>query len=178
MITTNDPRYPIGIFKKPESISADDREEFIAAFATIPHRMREAIAGLDEKQLDTPYREGGWTVRQVVHHLPDSHMNAYIRFRLALTEDNPTIRPYMEERWAELADEKSGAIDVSLALLENVHARMVMMFKAMSELQWTRTFFHPEKQKTSDLSTTLAMYVWHSNHHLAHITSLREKMGW
>jgi hypothetical protein len=141
--------------------------------------MRAAVAGLDEPQLDTPYRPGGWTVRQVVHHVPDSHMNAYMRFHLALTEENPVIRPYFEARWAELPDAKSGPIAMSLGLLDTLHVRWVMLLGRMRDEDFARTYQHPEQpDRAIPLSEVLAMYAWHSRHHVAHITRLRERMGW
>ncbi len=176
---TDDLRYPVGRFVAPASVRASDRAGFIATLEELPARMRAAVAGLDEAQLDTPYRPEGWTVRQVVHHVPDSHMNAYMRFRLALTEENPVIRPYYEARWAELPDARSGPVAMSLNLLEAVHVRWVMLLRAMGDDDFVRTYRHPEQPGRSiPLSEVLAMYAWHSRHHLAHITRLRERMGW
>ena len=134
--------------------------------------------GLTEAQFDTPYREGGWTIRQVVHHLPDSHLNAYLRFKLALTEDNPTIKPYDGARWAELPDTAGTAVGVSLVLLESLHRRWVVLLKAMTEPDWSRTYFHPDQNKSLALGNVLAMYAWHGKHHLAHVNGLRDRMGW
>ncbi|MGQ0703893.1 MAG: YfiT family bacillithiol transferase [Gemmatimonadales bacterium] len=173
-----DPRYPIGTFAVPVEITSEDRERWITEIADTPSRLREAVRGLTDAQFDTPYREGGWTVRQVVHHLPDSHLNAYTRFKLTLTEDNPTIKPYDENRWAELADVKGAAVGVSLMLLEALHRRWVILMRAMREEDWSRTFFHPEQQRALRLDRTLAMYAWHGRHHVAHITTLRERMSW
>lgn len=176
---TEDLRYPEGQFEAPATVNASDRAGFIATLEELPTRMRAAVAGLDEAQLATPYRPDGWTVRQVVHHVPDSHMNAYMRFRLALTEDNPVIRPYYEARWAELPDARSGPVAMSLQLLEAVHVRWVMLLRAMDDGDFARTYQHPEQPGRSiPLSEVLAMYAWHSRHHLAHITRLRERMGW
>jgi hypothetical protein len=133
---------------------------------------------LTEAQFDTPYRPGGWTVRQVVHHVPDSHLNAYLRFKLALTEENPTIKPYEEARWAELPDTAGTQIGVSLVMLEALHRRWVNLLRSMSEEQWGRTYFHPDQNKSLRLDGVLAMYSWHGKHHTAHITGLRERMGW
>ncbi len=173
----SDPQYPIGKFEWLGAASEEDRRRAIAAIAAAPARIRAAVAGLTPKQLDTPYRPGGWTIRQVVHHVPESHMNAYIRFKLALTEDHPTIKPYQQERWANLADVKSTPIETSLALLESLHGRWVILLRSLSAEDFARTFKHPELGEQS-LDRTLALYAWHGAHHAAHITSLRERMGW
>jgi DinB superfamily len=172
-----DLRYPIGKFETPESISDAQRGQFIDQIAELPTRLAVAVAGLTPAQLDTPYRPDGWTVRQVVHHLPDSHMNAYVRFKLALTEDEPTVKPYEESRWAELADAKTPPIEPSLALLENLHKRWVLLLRSLTPADWTRRFRHPERGVVT-LNGDVAMYAWHGRHHLAHITSLRERDGW
>ena len=172
-----DIRYPVGEFRFPESVSAQDLTTFVQQIADTPARMRSAVAGLSEWQLDTPYRLGGWTVRQVVHHVPDSHMNSYTRFRLALTEDEPVIKPYEEKRWAELSDARTAPIEVSLALLEALHARWAPWLSTLSEADWNRSFRHPELGLIS-LRNNAALYAWHGRHHIAHITSLRERMGW
>lgn len=173
-----DPRYPIGKFTLEGEINPARREAWIAELADLPARMREAVHGLSEAQYDTPYREGGWTVRQVLHHVPDSHMNAYIRFKLALTEANPTIKPYEEARWAELPDTAGAPAGVSLVLLEALHRRWVVLLKAMDEPDWSRTFYHPDQKKALTLEGVLAMYAWHGKHHVAHITGLRNRLGW
>lgn len=172
-----DLKYPVGKFRRPEKLTEERRESGIRTIAETPARLRAAVGGLTAEQLDTPYRPGGWTVRQVVHHLPDSHMNSYIRFRLALTENEPTIRPYDEARWAELADAKSGPIEPSLALLDNLHTRWVVLLRSLSPADWTCTFRHPEMGLMT-LEQNLALYDWHGRHHVAHITSLRERQGW
>jgi uncharacterized damage-inducible protein DinB len=172
-----DLRYPIGMFQKPESVSSEQRAEFIGQIAALPQQLREAVAGLSRKQLDAPYRPGGWTVRQVVHHLPDSHINSYVRFKLALTEDEPAIKTYQEDRWAELAEARSSPIEVSLALLESLHERWVLMLRAMSDTQFARTFRHPE-MGVVPLDGNVALYAWHGRHHVAQIASLRARMGW
>src|SRR5579872_6177459 len=141
---TPDLRYPVGKFKRPEVVSAQDRETFIAEIEAAPAKLRAAAAGLPDEKLNRPYRPGGWTVRQVIHHLPESHMNAYVRFKLALTEDEPTIRTYEEDRWAKLADTQSTPIEVSLALLENLHTRWVRLLRSLNENDWKRSFKHPE----------------------------------
>lgn len=172
-----DLRYPIGKFHRPETLSADERRAAIDMIADAPARLRAAIAGLDAAQLDTPYRPGGWTVRQLIHHVPDSHMNAYVRFKLAATEDEPTIKTYEEARWAELADAKSAPIEPSLALLENLHKRWVLFLRSFASEDWSRKFRHPELG-TMSLGQNLALYAWHSRHHVAHVTALRERQGW
>jgi hypothetical protein len=172
-----DLRYPVGKFRFPDSVSASDLARFIDQIADTPARMRAAIAGLGDAQLDTPYRPGGWTVRQLAHHVPDSHINSYVRFRLALTEDQPVIKPYDEARWAELADARTLPVEVSLALLENLHARWVPLLRSLSGPDWKRSFRHPELGLVS-LENNAALYAWHGRHHVAHITALRQRMSW
>jgi len=172
-----DPRYPIGKFSFDGPLTAEQKKQYLDDIEQTPARMRAAVRGLSDQQLNTPYREGGWTVRQLAHHVPDSHMNAYIRFKLALTEDEPTIRPYMEDRWAELPESKQAPIDVSLALLDSLHQRWTMVLRNIPDADWKRTFRHPEMGLLS-LEKTLALYSWHGRHHVAHVTTLREKMGW
>jgi uncharacterized damage-inducible protein DinB len=173
-----DLRYPIGTFQRRDQLSADERRTMIDTIAAAPARMREAVSGLSDAQLDTPYREDGWTVRQVLHHVPDSHLNAYIRLKLALTEDGPTIRPYDEALWAALPDSKETPVDVSLTLLESLHARWVTLLRSMNDADFRRTLRHPEHSGILTLDWLVAMYAWHSRHHVAHITSLRERHGW
>ncbi len=173
----SDPRFPIGKFHYEGSPSEEQRRTFIAQIERTPAEMRAAVAGLSAQQLDIPYRDGGWTVRQVVHHIPDSHMNAYVRFKLALTEDEPTIKPYAEDRWAKLGDTESTPIEVSLALLENLHDRWVRLLGSLGPEDWKRTFKHPDLGLMS-LDKNLALYAWHGRHHTAHITELRKKMNW
>ena len=173
----SDPRYPIGKFSYTGPLTPEQQQQAIDDIAQTPARLRAALSGLSEQQLDTPYRDGGWTLRQVAHHVPDSHMNSYIRFKLALTEDDPTIRTYMEERWAELPEAKHAPIDVSLALLDSLHERWVMVLRKLTEEDWKRTFRHPVMGPMT-LDKNLALYAWHGRHHVAHVTSLREKMGW
>lgn len=170
-------RYPLGRFDLSTTVPENDFAKYIEEIATTPARLEKAIQNLNEDRLNTPYRPEGWTVRQVVHHLPDSHINSYTRFRLALTEDRPTVRPYHEERWAELEDGKNAPVEVSLNLLKALHARWVLLLRSMTPEQYQRAFVHPE-YGTIRLSTALAAYAWHGNHHIAHITSLRERMGW
>jgi uncharacterized damage-inducible protein DinB len=172
----SDPRYPIGRFEQPESISADELRNAIATLAEAPGLLRNAVEDLRTAQLSTPYREGGWTVRQVVHHIADSHMNAFIRLRLALTEDWPTIKPYDEKAWSELHDAMA-PIEWSLELVESLHARWVMLLSSLKESQWKRGFVHPENGRTT-LDVATVQYAWHSKHHIAHITHLRAKHGW
>jgi len=171
-------RYPLGKFSAPPALAHGDIERWIHTLEVLPQQMRDAVKGLNDEQLDTQYRDGGWTIRQVVHHVPDSHMNAYFRFKLALTEDNPTIRPYLEDRWAQLPDSKSAPVDVSLDILEAVHKRWVMVLRNMSDADFKRTFYHPENKTTRTLEVVLALYDWHSKHHLAHITELKKRKGW
>ncbi|HEY4661855.1 MAG TPA: bacillithiol transferase BstA [Terriglobales bacterium] len=175
--TVPDLSYPIGKFVYPAPLTRQQRVAAIDTIEQVPSRLREAVRGLSPKQLDTPYRPGGWTVRQVVHHVPDSHMNALIRTKLALTEDEPTIKPYDEKRWAELADTKLTAIETSLVLLEAVHERWNHLLRAMSDSDFNRTFRHPEHGART-VDWMLALYAWHGPHHVAHVTSLRERNGW
>jgi hypothetical protein len=171
-------RYPIGKFTAPVMVNLEDISRWIQTIESLPAKMREAVRGMSDAQLDTPYREGGWTVRQVIHHMPDSHMNAYCRFKLALTEDNPAIRPYLENRWAELPEAKSGPIQVSLDLLDALHKRWVLVLKNMTAADYKKTFYHPESKVTRSLEVVLCLYDWHSRHHLAHITELKRRMSW
>src|SRR5712692_1804963 len=172
-----DLRYPIGEFSYPGEQTADERRRAIDEIEATPVRLRAAVQGLSPQQLDTPYRPGGWTVRQVVHHVPDSHLNAYTRFKLALTEDEPTIKPYDEARWAELADVRTAPLGVSFRLLEALHQRWVLLLRSLRPEDYRRTLRHPERGVMS-LDQTLCYYAWHGRHHVAHITSLRERMGW
>lgn len=172
-----DLRYPIGKFKRPENVSVHQRMVAIAELAALPRRLANAVNGLEREQLDTPYREGGWTVRQLVHHIADSHMNAYVRVRLALTEDWPTIKPYDEKAWANLRDAVAAPVGWSVALVEEMHARWVMLLESLTEEQWARGYNHPEGGRTT-LEAMTQMYAWHSRHHVAHITRLREREGW
>jgi len=172
-----DPRYPIGKFSFSDPPDQAQREKLINDIEQAPQKLRAAVQGLSDKQFNTPYRDGGWTVRQVVHHLPESHMNAYIRFKLALTEDRPMIKPYMEDRWAQLSDVQATPPQVSLALLECLHARWVPLLRTLKADDWKREFEHPELGAVS-LANNLALYAWHGRHHVAHITELRKRMGW
>jgi len=172
-----DLRFPVGKFHFEGPLTESQKQASLDEIARTPAKLRAAVKGLSEAQLDAPYRPGGWTVRQVVHHLPDSHMNSYVRFKLALTESEPTIKPYAEDRWAELADSKSTPVEVSLTLLESLHDRWAHLLRSLSPEDWKRTFRHPEMGAMT-LEKTLALYAWHGRHHVAHITSLRERSGW
>jgi uncharacterized damage-inducible protein DinB len=172
-----DPRFPIGKFHFDGPPSEDQRKKLIDDIGETPAALRAAVEGLSAQQLDTPYREGGWTVRQVAHHVPDSHMNAYVRFKLALTEEEPTIKPYAEDRWAVLADTRTTPIEVSLMLLESLHTRWMRLLGSLATADWKRTFRHPELG-VMNLERTLALYAWHGRHHVAHVTTLRERSGW
>ena len=174
----SDPRYPIGKFQPKETISAEERQQCIQNISDVPIKLRAAVKGLTEQQLNTPYRDGGWTIRQVVHHLPDSHLNAYTRFKLALTEDSPTIKTYHENLWAELADAKTAPAETSLQLLESLHTRWVMLLRSMVPGDFARTFTHPEQGKTFSLDWLVQLYSWHGRHHVGQITSLKEQMKW
>jgi uncharacterized damage-inducible protein DinB len=172
-----DPRFPVGKFHYDGPPAAEQKQHFIDEIAQTPASLRASIKGLSGSQFDTPYRDGGWTVRQVVHHLPDSHMNSYVRFKLALTEDEPTIKPYAEDRWAELPDTKATPVEVSLTLLDSLHDRWVRLLRSLTPEEWKRTFRHPELGPM-DLEKTLALYAWHGRHHVAHITELRKRKSW
>lgn len=176
--TATDPSYPIGPFKYDGDRSAAARDARINDLEALPARLRDAVHGLNDEQLDTPYREGGWTVRQVVHHLPDSHMNSYVRIKLALTEVNPEVKPYDEAAWAELPDVRDLPIETSLTLLAALHQRLVSTLRNMSEEEFNRTYYHTEHRRAVPLHEVLALYAWHSKHHTAHITALRERNGW
>jgi uncharacterized damage-inducible protein DinB len=173
----SDLRYPVGDWIRRDVLTPAERVSMIDEIAGCPAAMRAAVASLDVAQLDTPYRDGGWTVRQVVHHVPDSHMNSYIRFKLALTEETPTIRPYDEAAWAKLPDAQTTPIATSLTLLESLHERWVIVLRSMTGDDFQRTVQHPERGQLT-LDALLTMYAWHSRHHVAHITALRERMAW
>lgn len=173
----NDPKYPIGRFERLETISASDLQSAINVIEQAAPQFRLAVAGLSDEQLNTPYRPGGWNSRQVIHHVAESHMNAYIRCKLALTENSPTIKPYDEAEWAKLPDATAGPIEPSLRLLEGLHERFVLVLRSIEGDQWQRTFTHPERGVVRLDSNTM-LYAWHSKHHLAHITGLRERMAW
>ena len=173
----SDLRYPVGKFEYQGALSETQRSGLIQQIADMPANLRSAITALSDTQLDTPYRPGGWTVRQVVHHLPDSHMNSYVRFKLALTEEEPTIKPYAEALWAELPDNQTTPAETSLAMMENLHGRWVQLLLGLTPDQWKRSFRHPE-MGIVPLEKSLALYAWHGRHHVAHITGLRKRMGW
>lgn len=172
-----DLRFPVGKFHYEGTPSDQQKQTFLQEVEQTPAKLRAAVKGLSDSQLDTPYRPDGWTVRQVVHHVPDSHLNAYVRFKLGLTEDDPTIKPYAEDRWAELSDTKATPIEVSLTLLDSLHDRWVRLLRSLTPEQWKRTFRHPEMGPMT-LEKTLALYAWHGRHHVAHVTELRKRMSW
>ena len=172
-----DLRYPIGKFEYTGPLTKSERNALIEDIDSLPANLRKAVDGLSDEQLETPYRPGGWTVRQVVHHLADSHINSHVRFRLALTEEQPTIKPYFQERWAELNDARSAPMHVSLDLLDALHRRWVILLKSLSDADFSKSFEHPESG-TVTLDRNLGLYAWHGKHHVAHITALRERMGW
>jgi hypothetical protein len=172
-----DIRYPIGKFAWTAGNTREQRASAIEEIAKTPSLLRASLAGFNDAQLDTPYREGGWTVRQVVHHLPDSHMNSYIRIKFALTENQPTIKPYDEVTWANLVDAKSAPIEPSLKLMDGLHARWEMLLRSLSETDVCRQFIHPE-HGTLTVDQYISLCAWHGRHHVAHITALRERSGW
>lgn len=174
---TIDLRYPIGKFNSKESYSPRELSDFQERIESLPNRLEAAIQGLHDDQLDTPYREGGWTVRQVVHHVADSHMNAYIRVKWALTEEKPTIKPYDEKAWAT-TPETTADPTLSLAFLKALHAKWSRLLKDLSETDRSRQFIHPATQRAVSLEQLMAMYAWHGDHHLAHITELKKRKGW
>lgn len=172
-----DLRYPVGKFQRPASVSDAERQGFIDSIAALPKEMAAALHGLNEQQLDTPYRPDGWTVRQVVHHVADSHINAYCRVRFALAENEPTIKPYDENVWSNFADAKTSPVAVSLALLEPLHIRWVTLLRSLAPAHFARVFHHPESGKQT-IDTLVALYAWHGRHHTAHITELRKREHW
>jgi uncharacterized damage-inducible protein DinB len=171
-----DPRYPIGKYNYEGPYSEAHRQQLMTVLVELPQKIRAAVAGLNDQQLDTSYRDGGWSVRQTVHHVADSHMNSFIRFRLALTEENPTIKPYEEALWAEIADAKE-PVEVSLTLIDSLHRRMDVMLRSFKTSDWQRTLVHPQNGQMT-LDKMLGLYAWHSKHHVAHIMELRKRMGW
>jgi hypothetical protein len=173
----DDLRYPVGKFAFDGGLGQAGRDKAVSDIGEAPGRLRAAILGLSQEQLDTPYRPSGWTGRQVVHHLADSHANASVRFRLALTEERPTIKPYDERAWAELVDAKTGPVEVSLSLLDALHVRLVVLLRSLDELGWQRAFVHPDRGPMT-LEHTAGLYAWHGRHHVAHITALRQRNGW
>ncbi len=178
-MTEPDLRYPVGPFTPSgRALEPDERAELVDTLAHAPVALREAVDGLDGDQLDTPYRPGGWTVRQVVHHVPDSHLNSYVRFRWALTEDRPLIKPYDQEGWAELPDARSAPVEPSLRLMDALHARWELLLWAMDPEDFARELRHPDFDEPLTLDTMLELYAWHGRHHVAHVTGLRERKGW
>src|SRR5215471_946103 len=169
--------YPIGKFDAKQSVAPESVPGLIQQIAAAPDTLRAAVHGLDDAQLDTPYRPGGWTVRQTVHHVGDSHMNSFIRFRLALTENEPAVGAYDQTLWGDLADTRTAPVDLSLQLIEGLHARWIVLLRSMAPGDFSRTFRHPELGLVR-LNTNLALYAWHGKHHTAHITRLRERMNW
>ncbi len=172
-----DLQYPIGKLERKSTLTQDERRDIIRQIGETPAHLRKAVAGLTPDQLETPYRPGGWTVRQVVHHVPDSHLNAYVRIKLALTESQPTVKPYDEKRWAELYDVKVTPVEVSLSLLESLHERWIILLRSLASDDFLRTLMHPEHGVIT-VDFLLQLYGWHGRHHVAHITSLRQRMGW
>ena len=173
----DDLRYPVGKFSYSAPASSTDPQLWFSQIAETPALLRDAVRRLTETQLDTPYRPEGWTVRQVVHHVPDSHMNSYIRCRLALTEDQPMIKPYLEDRWAQLNDAHSAPVEFSLDLLDSLHRRWMLLLNSLGPAELARAFRHPEMGLMT-LEKNVALYAWHGRHHVAHITSLKSRMGW
>lgn len=171
-------KYPIGKFKMPEVITPVLLQDYILIINAFPEKLQSAVINLTTQQLDTPYREGGWTVRQLVHHCADSHMNSLMRFKLALTEDAPKIKPYLEASWAELPDSKSMPLEPALKMLEGIHERWVFLLNHLSADDFAKTFVHPEHGRVFRLDESTALYAWHCQHHLAHITSLKSRMNW
>lgn len=175
---SNDLRYPIGPFNSPNNVSFDQLDQYIDRIQSFPQRLTDEVLYLQDKQLDTPYREDGWTIRQVIHHCADSHMNSFIRFKLALTEEKPTIKPYREERWAELSDATTLPIEHSLILLKGLHARWTALLKSLQAHELKYSFIHPQHNNEITLIENIALYAWHGDHHLAHITSLKRRKNW
>lgn len=171
-------KYPIGKYARPDPISEEYLKSWMGDIVAAPQLFRNAIKGLTEEQLSTPYREGGWTLRQVIHHVPDSHMNAYIRFKWTLTEETPTIKAYHEDRWAMLEDSLVTQVEVSLDMLEALHKRWVLLMESMGEEEFKRIYIHPQYGKQFSLEEVLGLYAWHCKHHLAHIVRLKERMKW
>lgn len=170
-------KYPIGRFAAPPKITLESIDQWMDEIEQLPQQIRETVAGLTKEQLDMPYRPEGWTVRQVIHHLPDSHMNSYIRFRWTLTEDEPTIKAYHEDRWAELHDAKNGNIEISLILLEAIHIRWSLLLRSLSPKELRKYFVHPESGKRISLDENIGMYAWHGKHHLAHIRNCLDTLN-
>lgn len=178
MIDIEKLRFPIGNFVPSPEMTAESIQQCIADIASFPARLTSEVSNLNDEQLDTHYRPGGWTIRQVVHHCADSHLNAFIRLKLALTEDIPTVKPYFEERWAELSDAKTMPVEPSLKIIEGLHARWAAVFQSLNPEERSRSFFHPEQNKNVKITENLEMYAWHCNHHLAHITEAKKRNNW
>ena len=174
---SEDLRYPIGKFNSPPEVNAEMRQEFIRTIETLPAKLREVVNNLSEEQLDTPYRPDGWTVRQLVHHIADSHVNSFCRFKFGLSEDTPTIKNYDENAWAEMADSREAPIDLSLNIIDGIHARWTRLLNSMTQADFQRKINHPERGEMT-LNSLLALYDWHSKHHTAHVAKLRERNGW
>jgi uncharacterized damage-inducible protein DinB len=177
-VTVEELKYPIGKFVKPDFYTPEILNQYILDIELFPSRLRSEVEQLTDEQLDTPYRPDGWTIRQVVHHCADSHMNSFTRFKLALTEEKPTIKPYFEDRWAELADSKNMPIEPALNILDGLHQRWVVLLKSLTKEDLERRFVHPEHGKELKLDGTLGLYAWHGHHHLAHITNLKKSKQW
>jgi uncharacterized damage-inducible protein DinB len=173
-----DPRYPIGKFSATEIINGEQVQNYINVLKTFPKKLREEVSVLNDEMLDQPYRENGWTIRQVVHHLADSHMNSYCRFKLAYTEDNPVIKSYLEAAWAETEDAKKAPVYISLNLIDSIHARWVIFVESLEETDLEKSFYHPQNKRNIRLKEALALYAWHCNHHLAHIINLKKEKKW
>lgn len=171
-------KYPIGEFTPKDNYSESDIKWYINTIELFPAKLKQAVLGLSDQQLDTPYREGGWSVRQVVHHVADSHINSYTRFKLALTEDTPVIRPYFEDRWAELTEAKSAPVELSIPLLEALHRRWVVMLKNITPELLSRKLYHPESKAEMTVTYLMGLYAWHCDHHLTHIVNLKKRMNW
>ena len=176
--TQEEQRYPIGKVKLPDVIKSQDIQAWISVLEETPNKLKQLVQNLDEKKLDTPYRQGGWTIRQVLHHLVDSHMNSYIRFKWALTEDEPVIKAYFEERWAELPDTTGGPAELALHALEALHVKWTYLLRSLDKDQFKRSFIHPESKRKVSLEQNIGIYAWHSQHHIAHIANLVKHRGW
>lgn len=176
--TPSNPRYPIGPFEYENKSSAPERDANIGDIEALPARLRDVVSGLTDAQFDTAYRDGGWTVRQLVHHVADSHLNAYVRWKLALAEDNPVIKPYDQDDWVKMPDVQQVPVMVSLALLDALHERLVSVMRNMSDEDFDRTYYHPEQKRSVALHEVLALYAWHGKHHTAHVAELRERNRW
>ncbi|MCU7613693.1 bacillithiol transferase BstA [Chryseobacterium sp. GMJ5] len=178
MDITDYKRFPIGQFQEPDNISDIELDKHIKVIKNFPEKLKNLIEDFSDDQLDTPYREGGWTVRQVIHHLADSHANSFIRFKLALTEENPTIKPYDEAKWAELQDSINMPVKPAMRMIKGIHQRWYVILKSLTNKQFERTFHHPEKEKDNNLRYYVALYSWHCHHHFAHIETLKNEQGW